>query len=221
MLARFQISNLKFEIRSASASLAGFLKTSPFAAKDSLIGENVRFYYSPDRLLARSPSIQYSSGMSSGRNIGLVITPGGQLRIEEAPDSLPEVSAAEAETLEKAFGKSNAAGLLLLASQEMQLELPASLAFWRGLACQFFQAVCQLGEGGFGHWGTVADPAAEHLEQLVADFRPCWPGVSQRRLAADRLERIGRAGAAEAQNRPRGRRRICEGSIRCGICWGG
>ena len=48
----------------------------------------------------------------------------------------------------RAFAKSSAEGLLLLASHELAQELPAALVFWRGLARQFFQAVCQLGEGG-------------------------------------------------------------------------
>jgi SNF2-related domain/SNF2 Helicase protein/Helicase conserved C-terminal domain len=110
--------------------------------------------------------------MNSGTNIGLAITPGGQLRIEEAADSLPEVSATEAASLERAFSRSSAAGLLHLSSQEMRQDLPPSLAFWRGLVRDFFHAVCQLGEAGFDHWATVAPPSAELLAQLVADAPP-------------------------------------------------
>jgi SNF2-related domain/SNF2 Helicase protein/Helicase conserved C-terminal domain len=105
-------------------------------------------------------------------NIAIVIAPNGQLRIEEATDSLPIVSAAIAQSFEQAFRQSSAAGLRSLASEAMQQELPPSLAFWRGFARQLFQAVCQLGEGGFERWAKVSAPPDDQLAQLVADAPP-------------------------------------------------
>ena len=96
-------------------------------------------------------------------NIGIVITPGGQLRVADAPESLPDVGDAAAAALQNAFSRSNAEGLLLLASQQVQKELPASLAFWRGFAREFFQAACHLGEEAFDRWGTIPEPAAEAI----------------------------------------------------------
>lgn len=105
-------------------------------------------------------------------SFSLLITPGGHLRIVRDPESLPEVSGEAAEALTEAFGKSSAEGLLLLASREFAQELPASLVFWRSLARQFFQAVCQLGEGAFQKWQSVASPAEEELALLAAEAPP-------------------------------------------------
>ncbi|MFN0017389.1 MAG: DEAD/DEAH box helicase [Pirellulaceae bacterium] len=105
-------------------------------------------------------------------SVSLLITPGGHLRIVRDPESLPEVSGEAAEALTEAFGKSSAEGLLLLASREFAQELPASLVFWRSLARQFFQAVCQLGEGAFQKWQSVAAPADEELALLAAEAPP-------------------------------------------------
>ncbi len=105
-------------------------------------------------------------------SFSLLITPGGHLRIVRDPESLPEVSGEAAEALTEAFGKSSAEGLLLLASREFAQELPASLVFWRSLARQFFQAVCQLGEGAFQKWQSVAAPADEELALLAAEAPP-------------------------------------------------
>ncbi|MEX2185749.1 MAG: DEAD/DEAH box helicase [Pirellulales bacterium] len=105
-------------------------------------------------------------------SLNLLITPGGFLRIVDDAEALPCVSDAAAAALSEAFGKSSAEGLLLLASQELTADLPAALVFWRSFARQFFQAVCQLGEGGFRQWQSVAAPSAETLSRLVADAPP-------------------------------------------------
>lgn len=106
----------------------------------------------------------------------LLITPGGFLRIVDDAEASPEVSGEATAALRANFGKSSADGLLLLASQELAEDLPASMVFWRSFARQFFQAVCHLGEAGFRQWRTVAAPAAETLGQLVADAPP-MPGL--------------------------------------------
>ncbi len=105
-------------------------------------------------------------------NLTLHITPGGHLRARQNPGSLPETLNGLAGALEMAFGKSSAEGLLLLASGEPTLELPSELVFWRSLARQFFQAVCQLGEGGFQKWRSVAAPPEAELALLAAEAPP-------------------------------------------------
>jgi hypothetical protein len=52
-------------------------------------------------------------------SLGIVITPGGQLRLAPDLDSLPVVSATATEALERGFAQSRAHGLFLLASEEM------------------------------------------------------------------------------------------------------
>ena len=71
-----------------------------------------------------------------------------------------------------AFAKSSAAGLVLLASHDLDHEMPAELIFWRGLARRFFQAVCHEGEGAFEKWSSIAPPSEEELSQLVTEAPP-------------------------------------------------
>ena len=105
-------------------------------------------------------------------NVSIVITPAGQLRIENARESLPEVFDSAAASLKGAFQKSTAAGLVFLASQTLENDLPAALVFWRGLARQFFHAICHLGEGAFEKWAAIAPPGADELAKLVAEAPP-------------------------------------------------
>ena len=105
-------------------------------------------------------------------NLSILLTPGGHLRLVPDPESLPEISGEAVEALESAFAKSSADGLLLLASAELSQELPATFVFWRSLARQFFQAVCQLGEAGFSKWQAVAPPGEEELGRVVAEAPP-------------------------------------------------
>jgi len=101
----------------------------------------------------------------------IVITPGGHLQIEDA-DTTPVISDATKSALQTAFTTSNAHGLLLLASQELIAELPATLVYWRGMARQFFQALCQLGEGGFDDWKNLSPPSDQQLDSFVVDAPP-------------------------------------------------
>ncbi|HEY2147027.1 MAG TPA: DEAD/DEAH box helicase [Pirellulales bacterium] len=110
--------------------------------------------------------------MSDERNVELMVSPGGHLRIGEAADSLPAIPLDEAQTLEEAFIRSTAAGLLLLASQQIRRELPPSLAFWRDYARELFDSVCQLGEEGLDRWAAAPPPSAEHRAELVSDAPP-------------------------------------------------
>jgi non-specific serine/threonine protein kinase len=105
-------------------------------------------------------------------SISLAIAPSGRLHVEEIADARPEISAAAAATLEKAFSRSGADGLLVLASEEMSHELPPDFAFWRGLARQFFQAICHLGDAAVAKWTSVPPPSDEHFAELVADAPP-------------------------------------------------
>ncbi|HEY3965576.1 MAG TPA: DEAD/DEAH box helicase [Planctomycetaceae bacterium] len=105
-------------------------------------------------------------------HLNILITPAGQLHIEDSAESLPEVSEAIGERLIQAFAASSAEGLVLLASQELGEALPAGLVFWRGFARRFFQAVCQQGEGGFANWSTIAHPTNAELDQLILAAPP-------------------------------------------------
>jgi SNF2 family DNA or RNA helicase len=105
-------------------------------------------------------------------NLSLAITPGGRLRVVETEDSLPAVAEAAAAALVAAFERSSGEGLLRLVSPDVAEHLPATLVFWREVARQYFQAVCQLGEGAHARWATIPPPSDERLAQLVADAPP-------------------------------------------------
>lgn len=99
----------------------------------------------------------------------LAITPAGHLRLEPAPESLPELAPASVESLREAFAQSSGRGLLELAAGDFNIDLPSSLVFWRGYARQYFQAVCQLGEASVEQWAALPPPPAEDLARLAAD----------------------------------------------------
>src|SRR6266550_1909097 len=105
-------------------------------------------------------------------SLSLLITPGGQLRVECDLEDLPQVSGETAKALEAAFEKSSVDGLLLLASAEIAEELPPAFVFWRSLARQCFHAICQLGESGFPKWQSIAPPPEDELSGLAADAPP-------------------------------------------------
>jgi len=105
-------------------------------------------------------------------SITLIITPVGSLRLAPDPESLPALSDAATRALEEAFGKSPAEGLLVLASQEMDRELPGALVFWREMARRLFQAVCRLGEAGFAQWTAIPAPPDEEMAAWVAEAPP-------------------------------------------------
>src|SRR5262245_16806534 len=104
-------------------------------------------------------------------SLNLAITPGGHLRLEDDADALPVVDPAAAAKLQAAFERSAGEGLLLLASQQLDQELPATLVFWRGVARHCFQAICKLGEAAIDQWRSV-EPSADLLRGLVEEAPP-------------------------------------------------
>ncbi len=120
-------------------------------------------------------------------SVSIVITPGGRLRVEKAPENVPPVGAGETASLAAEFEKSSAAGLVLLAAHTFAHNLPAALVFWRGYSRRFFQAVCQQGEGAFENWAGLGPPGDEELAQLVSEAPP-MRGLEY--LNADRLRQL-------------------------------
>ncbi|HEY7154892.1 MAG TPA: DEAD/DEAH box helicase [Gemmataceae bacterium] len=139
-------------------------------------------------------------------SLTLLITPGGQLRIAHDPESVSDVSDEAEQALEKAFGESSAEGLLLLASRELAQELPVALVFWRSLARQFFQAVCQLGEEAFQKWQSVAAPSEAELALLAAEAPPMrgleYLNAGLLQTLWNELRELGAARAAEFPEGP-------------------
>src|SRR5688572_6481335 len=105
-------------------------------------------------------------------NVTLAITPGGHLRAVDDAESTPALSAVAGPAVRDAFGISSGTGLHLLASQLLDDEVPPALVFWRGLARQFFQAVCHLGDAPPAKWKALAPPDEEALAALVLEAPP-------------------------------------------------
>jgi non-specific serine/threonine protein kinase len=138
-------------------------------------------------------------------SLSLTLTPGGHLKLEEAPDTLPLLSDRAQGAIERAFGRSTAEGLIFLASRELDEELPAAFVFWRGIARDLFAAICRLGEGAVEAWARIEPPQRDRLEQLATDAPP-MKGLEY--LTADVLsamwDELRRHVAAEAQAHPEG-----------------
>ncbi|RPI82949.1 MAG: DEAD/DEAH box helicase, partial [Planctomycetaceae bacterium] len=102
----------------------------------------------------------------------LQITPSGRLELVNDHDALPLLSESRAAELSRAFARSNAAGLLELASKRCDVELPASLVYWRGWGRRVFEAICRLGEGSADRWATVSLPGSAELAQMLLSAPP-------------------------------------------------
>src|SRR5436190_7036723 len=105
-------------------------------------------------------------------SLSLALTPAGHLRVEVGPEGQAPLAENVAATLRHSFGHSSAEGLLALASEELDLELPAEFVFWRGFAREFFNQLCHLGEGAISQWATLPEPGAEALARLAAEAPP-------------------------------------------------
>ena len=128
----------------------------------------------------------------------LSITPSGRLRIDEGLAAEPTLNEPAADALRRAFGESSAAGLLLLATNELDQELPADFVFWRGFAREFFRRVCHLGEAPVQQWAALPEPAEDELAGIVADAPP-MRGLEY--LSVERLRELWRELRALAVDR--------------------
>lgn len=119
------------------------------------------------------------------------------MRVEEGALG-PTLDQAPSDALRRAFEESNAAGLLLLATSDLDQDLPADFVFWRGFARDFFQHVCHLGDAPIERWAELKEPADDELTKLVAEAPP-MRGLEY--LSVERLRELWRALRALAMER--------------------
>ena len=100
------------------------------------------------------------------------ITPAGRLIVEAAYDAEPALAAPLATEIEAAFAESNAAGLLRLVSQALDVTLPPALVFWREFAQRYFHDVCHLGEDTLQKWSQLQPPPDAELLALASAAPP-------------------------------------------------
>src|SRR6478609_6989275 len=104
----------------------------------------------------------------------LSISPHGRpLLVQEEEGALPAMSAAAAQRLEAAFHTGDAAGLLHLATAELQATLPAPLAYARDFARRYLTRLCRTaGVEGGGAPAAVEAPPAEELGFVALQAPP-------------------------------------------------
>lgn len=131
-------------------------------------------------------------------SIQIVVTPHGRLLTEavSAEDTSPtagnSLSEADRASLQAAFAKSPAEGLLLLAKPVFKNSLPAGFLFWREWARKFFQALGQLDETGLAAFGAAskADPKLPDDLQLALVIADAPPMRGLEYLTADVLKTL-------------------------------
>jgi non-specific serine/threonine protein kinase len=106
--------------------------------------------------------------------LGLLITPQGHVSIttddDDASASLTEATAAQ---ITRAFSAGAGAGLLHLATAELQTPLPPSLAYGRELARRYLTALCHTGEPPeAGDVPALDEPGDDELDALVLSAPP-------------------------------------------------
>src|ERR1035437_7860988 len=104
----------------------------------------------------------------------LSISPHGRPFVEEAADeAAPAMGASMATRIRDAFASSASAGLLHLATAELQATLPATLGFARDLASAYLTRLCQLpGLEGQIEIPPIETPVREELAFLAMQAPP-------------------------------------------------
>ncbi len=82
-----------------------------------------------------------ASTTSERRRLAPCLTPHGRLVLGSSEDA-PELEAALADRIERAFGRGPGHGLLFLGAAEVGTVLPAAFAYWREIGGRFVTAVC-------------------------------------------------------------------------------
>jgi len=102
----------------------------------------------------------------------LALSPGGRLFVEPDDQAEPKLSPAAGARLHEAFGASAAEGLVLLAGEFLHQPLPPGFDFWRGLARQFFTALCHNPDLENPATLSIPKPAAAELSGLAQNAPP-------------------------------------------------
>ncbi len=117
------------------------------------------------------------------------ITPAGRLAADTTVESSASFDAALADQLHAALKRSSADGLLWLASQSFDANLPPNLGFWRDFGHRLLHALCHLSddENTLRKWGGIDPPINGDLHAIAATA-PSMRGLEY--LTADVLGRL-------------------------------
>jgi non-specific serine/threonine protein kinase len=119
-------------------------------------------------------------------SLSLRLTPDRHIVLEatlEEPTPAPETTS----RIRAAFGRGTAAGVLHLGAAELDVLLPVSLQFWRGIGRTFMAAVCSIPDIEATR-AAIAVPCDEDLLLRLHDAAPPMPGGEY--LDRSLLERV-------------------------------
>jgi len=109
---------------------------------------------------------------ASALSLALVISPQGHLRTEPSDDPVA-LSPSRVAHIQGAFTSSGSAGLLHLATDELNGDLPASLSFARSMGREYLTRLCRMPDLEAGaQLAPVPAAAAEGLEAVVLSAPP-------------------------------------------------
>jgi SNF2-related domain/SNF2 Helicase protein/Helicase conserved C-terminal domain len=112
------------------------------------------------------------------RRLTLRLTPHGRLVLATADDA-PELEAARARRVERAFARGPGHGLLLLGAAEVGSVLPPVFAYWRELAARYVTALCTRPDVAPARAAETAPPSPPSDDELasLAAAAPVMPGA--------------------------------------------
>ena len=105
--------------------------------------------------------------------IALSISPHGRLLVSDAVSESPLPDDPHCERIRRAFGESQANGLLQLATRELTSPLPPEFAWVRDFTCRYLTALCHAPEiSGASELPVVPTPGAEELAAMTLEAPP-------------------------------------------------
>jgi superfamily II DNA or RNA helicase len=122
-----------------------------------------------------SPAVQ-SQTLSATDLCEVVLTPAGQLLLNEAACRLNGVAEPLSKRLAGAFCAGTARGLFTLAAARWDAALPAALSFWREFSCLYLSELCRHPESSEPGLQDTAEPDRPQLESFLAGAPP-MPGA--------------------------------------------
>ena len=115
--------------------------------------------------------------------LSLVLSPGGQIYIDRHPDNNEFLDAERANKIHALFDNDHAAGLLHLGVQDVDVNLPASVAFWQKFSRHFINELCVASAAEeLSQDAKEPYPSIHELEDIIADS-PFMKGAEYLRVA--------------------------------------
>ena len=106
------------------------------------------------------------------QDLEISLTPSGRLVVEEISGGEARHDDSRVPSLRDAFAESSAEGLLFLATEGLQMQLPPALVFWRDFAKGLFHTLCREGQQAEASWSRLRPPPELRLAVLASEAPP-------------------------------------------------